>query len=149
MDSLIEAARRPLVDIAPEIAGALVLLDAGAAEVAQLSLGPAFLLARAHRKTPRPQVFPSAARVTICCALSELAHAQQAGVELGVEGYREYAGALQQDLAEARAAAGLPPHGEGAPPPQISVRHVPLHLAALDAATFVLPAGGAAAGAAM
>jgi hypothetical protein len=49
---------------------------------------------------PAPQVFPSAARVTICCSLSELAHAQQAGVELGVEAYREYEEALQQDLAE-------------------------------------------------
>jgi len=43
MDSLIEAARRPLLQLAPELSGALVLLDAGAAEVAQLSLGPAFL----------------------------------------------------------------------------------------------------------
>lgn len=43
MDSLIEAARRPLLELAPEIAGALLLLDAGAAEVAALSLGPAFL----------------------------------------------------------------------------------------------------------
>lgn len=44
MDSLIEVARRPFLDLAPELAGALVLLDAGAAEVVQLSLGPAFLL---------------------------------------------------------------------------------------------------------
>lgn len=52
--------------------------------------------------------------------------------------------------AQARAAAGLPPKADGAAPaPQISVRHVPLHLAALDASTFVLPAAGAAAGAAM
>lgn len=43
MDSLFEAARRPLTDMAPDLAGALVLLDAGAAEVAQLSLGPSFL----------------------------------------------------------------------------------------------------------
>jgi hypothetical protein len=44
MDSLFEAARRPLLELGPvELAGSLVLLDAGAAEVAALSLGPAFL----------------------------------------------------------------------------------------------------------
>jgi hypothetical protein len=43
MDSVAEAARRPLLELAPELSGALVLLDAGAAEVAALSLGPAFL----------------------------------------------------------------------------------------------------------
>jgi hypothetical protein len=43
LDNLAEAARRPVVELAPEVAGSLVLLDAGAAEVAQLSLGPAFL----------------------------------------------------------------------------------------------------------
>ena len=43
MDSLHDAARRPLLDAAGEISGALVYLDAGAAEVAQLSWGPEFL----------------------------------------------------------------------------------------------------------
>jgi hypothetical protein len=153
----------------------------------------------AHRPAARPQVHASAARVTLCCALSELAHAQQAGTDLGVEAYREYEEALRQDLAQvggycatsserfavgararepgalcsqrllepsdrarpactppappcaaapggakARAAAGLPvPREDGL---KISVRHVPLHLAALEATAFVLPAAGAAAG---
>jgi hypothetical protein len=47
-----------------------------------------------------PQVHTGAARVTLCCALSELAHAQQAGTDLGVEAYREYEEALRQDLAQ-------------------------------------------------
>jgi hypothetical protein len=131
--------------------------------------------------------------VTVCCSLSQLAHAQQAGTELGVEAYTEYEEALRQDLAQvgggswccsagfgfgsllqtyesssrftslstltnhppnhpteptnppqkARAAAGLPVPREDQL--KIAVRHVPLHLAALDAATFVLPAAGAAA----
>jgi hypothetical protein len=46
------------------------------------------------------QVHPAAARVTLCCSLSELAHAQQAGTELGVEAFTEYADALRQDLAQ-------------------------------------------------
>jgi hypothetical protein len=48
MDSVAEAARRPLLQLAPELSGALVLLDAGAAEVAALSLGPAFLFGALH-----------------------------------------------------------------------------------------------------
>lgn len=44
MDSLIDAARQPFLDLAADIHGSLVYLDAGAAEVAELTLGPAFLL---------------------------------------------------------------------------------------------------------
>ena len=210
VESVIEAARRPLLDLAPEIAGALVLLDAGAAEAAALSLGPAFLFglgaanvvdlettepddallvdltAAASRPPPgraappppplRLVAFvtrllpdahgallrallahPGAARLTVCCAVSELAHAQQRGVELGVEAYSEYADILKQDLAQARAAAaarngggggdsGQAAAAAGAALPAIAVRFAPLHMVALDATTFVLPAAGAAAG---
>lgn len=44
VDSVIDAIRKPFLDIATDISGSIVYLDAGAAEVAQLSLGPAFLL---------------------------------------------------------------------------------------------------------
>ena len=50
MDSLHDAARRPLLDAAGEISGALVYLDAGAAEVAQLSWGPEFLFGENERQ---------------------------------------------------------------------------------------------------
>lgn len=43
-DSVIDASRKPFLDVATDISGSLVYLDAGAAEVTQLSLGPAFLL---------------------------------------------------------------------------------------------------------
>jgi hypothetical protein len=43
-NSLIDAARQPFLDLAADIHGSLVYLDAGAAEVAELTLGPAFLL---------------------------------------------------------------------------------------------------------
>jgi hypothetical protein len=46
MDNIIEAIRQPLLDVATEIHGSIVYLDAGAAEVAQLSLGPAFLFGK-------------------------------------------------------------------------------------------------------
>jgi hypothetical protein len=45
---------------------------------------------------------------------------------------------------QARAAAGLPVPREDSL--RLAVRHVPLHLAALDGSTFVLPAAGAAVG---
>ncbi len=38
-----DVARRPFLDIAADVAGAIFYLDAGASEVAQLSLGSAFL----------------------------------------------------------------------------------------------------------
>lgn len=44
LDSVIDAARQPFLDVAADIHGSLVYLDAGASEVAQLSLGPSFLL---------------------------------------------------------------------------------------------------------
>lgn len=44
LDSVIDAARQPFLDLAADIHGSLVYLDAGAAEVAELTLGPAFLL---------------------------------------------------------------------------------------------------------
>jgi hypothetical protein len=43
-EPLSEAVKRPFLDIAVDIAGALVYLDAGAGEVAHLSLGASFLL---------------------------------------------------------------------------------------------------------
>jgi hypothetical protein len=46
VDSLIDAARQLFLDVAADIHGSLVYLDAGAAEVAELTLGPAFLLGR-------------------------------------------------------------------------------------------------------
>lgn len=49
-DSVIDASRKPFLDVATDISGSLVYLDAGAAEVTQLSLGPAFLLG-AHNCT--------------------------------------------------------------------------------------------------
>jgi hypothetical protein len=44
---------------------------------------------------------------------------------------------------QARAAAGLPVPREDSL--RLAVRHLPLHLAALDGTTFVLPAAGAPA----
>ncbi len=41
-----ELAKQPFLDHAPEISGALVYLDAGAAEVASTSLGAPFLLGK-------------------------------------------------------------------------------------------------------
>lgn len=46
MDNIIDAIRQPLLDVATEIHGSIVYLDAGAAEVAQLSFGPAFLFGK-------------------------------------------------------------------------------------------------------
>jgi hypothetical protein len=77
--------------------------------------------------------------------VSELAHAQLSPglCDLSVEAYAEYAGELRQALAAARSAAGLPMPREEAL--ALAVRHLPLHISALDAHTFVLPAAGAAA----
>jgi hypothetical protein len=44
LDNVIDAARQPFLDVAADIHGSLVYLDAGASEVAQLSLGRSFLL---------------------------------------------------------------------------------------------------------
>jgi hypothetical protein len=77
--------------------------------------------------------------------MSEMAHAQLdfSLSPLGVEAYTEYAAALRDDLCAARNAAGLPPlRGDT---PQLAVRHMPLHVVALDGGTFVLPAAGAPA----
>lgn len=46
MESLLEVAKRPLLDVAAEVSGALVYLDQGAGEFAHLSLGPAFLFGK-------------------------------------------------------------------------------------------------------
>jgi hypothetical protein len=51
-DSVIDASRKPFLDVATDVSGSLVYLDAGAAEVAQLSLGPAFLLGERCSCTP-------------------------------------------------------------------------------------------------
>lgn len=45
---LFDLARRPFLDVAQEIAGSLVYLDAGAGEVAASSLGLPFLLGEPH-----------------------------------------------------------------------------------------------------
>jgi hypothetical protein len=44
VESLLDAARQPFLDLAADVHGSLVYLDPGAAEVAELTLGPAFLL---------------------------------------------------------------------------------------------------------
>lgn len=46
MDSVIELARRPVLDLAPEVSGALCYFDAGAAEAVQLSVGLPLLLGK-------------------------------------------------------------------------------------------------------
>jgi hypothetical protein len=46
MDSVLDAARAPWVSIAPEIAGGLVYLDAGAAEAVQMSTGTHMLFGK-------------------------------------------------------------------------------------------------------
>jgi hypothetical protein len=90
--------------------------------------------------------------VTTCriySSVSQLAHAQVAAdSDLGVEAYAEFASALQAAMSGARSDQGLPP----LPREQqvhISVRHLPLHVVALDHTTFVLPAAAAAATMAM
>lgn len=91
------------------------------------------------------QVHPHVRRCQVFCSVSELAHAQLSTdfCDLGVEAYREYCTELRQALAAARAQAGLPMPREDSL--QLSVRHLPLHIAALDTAIFVLPAAGAPA----
>lgn len=91
------------------------------------------------------QVHPQVQCCLLFCSMSELAHAQldPALSPLGVEAYSDYTAALRQDLAAARAAAGLPAPREDQL--QLSVRHLPLHVVALDSQTFVLPAAGAVA----
>eukprot|EP00775_Hariotina_reticulata_P009236 gene9236-9401_t len=187
MDNIIDAIRQPLLDVATEIYGSIVYLDAGAAEVAQLSFGPAFLfglgavnvcdLERCH---PDDALLPCLAaagqqpmslvvvttqlltdthqavvhllmvhqqvqRLQLFCSVSELAHAQLDPClsPLGVEAYSEYILALRQDVATARAAAGLSVPREDQL--QLSVKHLPLHAVALDSHTFVLPAAGSVA----
>jgi hypothetical protein len=94
---------------------------------------------------PALQVHPHVQRCLLFCAVSELAHAQldPAISPLGVEAYSDYVAALRQDVATARAAAGLPVPREDQL--QLSVKHLPLHMVALDSQTFVLPAAGAVA----
>jgi hypothetical protein len=108
---------------------------------AQLGSPPLSLLPVPHLL----QVHPHVRRCQIFCSVSELAHAQLSTdyCDLGVEAYSEYCTELRQALAAARAQAGLPMPREDML--QLSVRHLPLHIAALDTATFVLPAAGAPA----
>eukprot|EP00879_Flechtneria_rotunda_P025718 GHRR01027357.1.p1 GENE.GHRR01027357.1~~GHRR01027357.1.p1 ORF type:complete len:379 (+),score=125.42 GHRR01027357.1:574-1710(+) len=187
MDNLLEAMRKPFLDVATDIHASIVYLDAGAAEVAQLSLGPGFLLGlgaanicdlehchaddallyslssggaaptslvvfttqlltETHQHVVHLfMVHPFITRCQLFCSVSELAHAQldPEVSPLGVEAYREYLLALRQDLATARAAAGLQVPREDVL--QLSVRHLPMHVVALDTRTFVLPAAGAVA----
>jgi hypothetical protein len=91
------------------------------------------------------QVHPQVQRCQLFCSVSELAHAQLSSelCDLGVEAYSEYVSELRQALAAGRAAAGLPMPREDLL--QLSVRHMPLHITALDSNTFVLPAASAAA----
>lgn len=67
VDSLIDAARQPFLDLAADIHGSLVYLDAGAAEVAELTLGPVFLLGRcmAAADGVRYAWFAGAASITL------------------------------------------------------------------------------------
>lgn len=46
-ESLLEIAKRPWLDVAPEINGSIVYLDAGAAEFVHVSLGAPFLFGEA------------------------------------------------------------------------------------------------------
>lgn len=46
MDDLYEAVRRPFVEVAGDLAGSLIYLDAGAGEVASTSLGLSFLFGK-------------------------------------------------------------------------------------------------------
>jgi hypothetical protein len=84
-------------------------------------------------------------RCLIFCSISELAHAQldPAISPLGVEAYSDYVAALRQDVATARAAAGLAVPREDQL--QLAVKHLPLHMVAIDSHTFVLPAAAAVA----
>lgn len=50
MDNVIDAMRKPFLDSATIIQGSIVYLDAGASEVVQLSLGPAFLFGEVQLK---------------------------------------------------------------------------------------------------
>jgi hypothetical protein len=61
-ESVIDAARQPFLDVAADIHGSLVYLDAGASEAAQLSLGPSFLLG-ALRRCAMPRRPSSTSRV--------------------------------------------------------------------------------------
>lgn len=94
---------------------------------------------------PWLQVHPHVRRCQLFCSVSELAHAQLSTdlCDLGVEAYTEYVAELRQALASRRAAAGLPMPREDLL--QLSVRHLPLHITALDTHTFVLPAASAPA----
>ncbi|KAG1669634.1 hypothetical protein FOA52_010794 [Chlamydomonas sp. UWO 241] len=71
--------------------------------------------------------------VTIFSSVSEHAHACQAATELGAEAFSEYAAMLKDDL-------------QASCTPTLTVRHLPMHVCALDASTCVLPAASAAAG---
>jgi hypothetical protein len=59
MPSVLDAARRPLLDAAPDLAGALVYLDSGAAEVVRMSLGVELLYGE--------RTAGGAAEQAVCC----------------------------------------------------------------------------------
>lgn len=61
MDNVLDAMRKPFLDAATDIHGAIVYLDAGAAEVVQLSLGPAFLFGEWAAHSTRGAVASAAA----------------------------------------------------------------------------------------
>mmetsp|Transcript_28477 Transcript_28477/g.62680 ORF Transcript_28477/g.62680 Transcript_28477/m.62680 type:complete len:773 (+) Transcript_28477:171-2489(+) len=194
LDTTFEVAKRPFLDIATDISGSLVYLDAGAGEVAHTSLGLSFLLGlgagnvcELERASPedatllslsglsasgstegsdppsygRPPALtlsifvtqlltdlhphivkailahgPAVSRVQIFSSVTEHAHACQASTVLGVEAFAEYSSMLKQDL-----------KGSSFPVAQLSimVRNFPMHMCALDHASFVLPVASAAA----
>lgn len=58
MESLLESARRPLMGVAEDLSGALLYMDAGAAEAAELSFGAALLFGKcsAYAVVPLPLI---------------------------------------------------------------------------------------------
>jgi hypothetical protein len=76
----------------------------------------------------------------LLCSITEQDHANQASTNLGYEAYIDYAAQLRDDLS----AAAKQQHATPSQLPDISIRHFPLDICALDATCFVLPAASGA-----
>lgn len=199
MDSLHDLARSPFLDLASDLADALVYLDAGSAQFVQANLGASFLLGlgAAHlcdlehascQDAQLPEMcgvevqtlviavtrlltdshplvlkaclaHAGVTKVLLLSAVSELAHACIPATALGADAYSEYSQMLQQDIMDSREADASMQGKQGKPeealhPPSVihtpvevvvEVKAFPLHICALDAGAFVLPAACAAA----
>ncbi|GFH10496.1 uncharacterized protein HaLaN_05820, partial [Haematococcus lacustris] len=199
MDSLHDIARSPFLDLASDLADALVYLDAGSAQFVQANLGASFLLGlgAAHlcdlehascQDAQLPEMcgvevqtlviavtrlltdshplvlkaclaHAGVTKVLLLSAVSELAHACIPATALGADAYSEYSQMLQQDIMDSREADASMQGKQGKPeealhPPSVihtpvevvvEVKAFPLHICALDAGAFVLPAACAAA----